>query len=282
MVALVAVLVLGQVADDEQRLREAWPKLVDAWQALETYDGSKSEGWQEGLLPVMGRVDAAFEAAGFFESEAGFEVAALKHFFGDRYRIGIEKVTAPGAGTGNLESDLQALVLRAEGKRHRRAAAAYGFDTLFASLQKIRDLREKGLDDEENVGDEMAVVRKSLKALGLMSDSTPGWLRRRYTHLVRSLVLKESFPEPAKASDDQAKAIRTWIGDLSSPEVDVREKATAALLKDGEIARPFLREALKNPDPEVVSRAKTILGLGHAPWKERKEKEPVEPDEDDD
>lgn len=270
-----ALLFLLCAQDDESRLREAWPKLVEAWQALETYDGAKEGEWQDGLLPVMGKVHAAFEAAGFLDPDAGFEVAALKRFFGGRYTIHLEKVSSP-SGKDSLEEDLGVLVLRAEGFRNRRAPATYGFDSLFASLQKVRELREKGLDDEENVGDEMSVVRKSLKALGLMSDSTHGWLRRRFTHLVRALVLKEPFPEPAKASDEQARTIRGHLADLSSPDADAREKATAALLKDGEIARPFLREALKSPDPEVVSRAKTILGVGHAPWKDKAEAKPNE------
>lgn len=265
MVALVAVLVLGQAADDEQRLRESWPKLVEAWKAMEAWNGGKSADLSEGFVRTLGTVHAAFEAAGFYAEEPGYEVAALKRFFLSRYKVTVEKVVRPPTPKGEGEDMIVDGTLWLGDCNPQ--PPSYGFDTLFASLEKLRELREKGRDDEDNVAEETAIVRKSLKAFRLMSDETPSWLRRRFIALVHAMVLHEPFPEPAKATPARAGEIRDRIAELSHPDIEVREKATQALLKDGEIARPLLRESLQNSDPEVVSRVKSILGVGHAPWK---------------
>lgn len=54
-------------------------------------------------------------------------------------------------------------------------------------------------------------------------------------------------------------AVDTLIRNLSDDSWDVREKATAELIKVGKEALPKLEIALRSDDPEVVSRARRIV-----------------------
>src|SRR5262249_57165752 len=53
--------------------------------------------------------------------------------------------------------------------------------------------------------------------------------------------------------------VRLLIRQLGDDSFEVREKATQALIAIGEPAVPFLRQAAKSTDPEVVRRAERIL-----------------------
>jgi hypothetical protein len=53
--------------------------------------------------------------------------------------------------------------------------------------------------------------------------------------------------------------VRLLIRQLGDDSFEVREKATQALIKMGEPAVPFLRQAAKSTDPEVVRRAERCL-----------------------
>lgn len=264
LASALALSVLGQEAPD--RLRTAWPRLVEAWRMMEDYKGGESALDDPAVL-AMGKLHAAFEAAGFLEGDLEFDRAALKQLFQARYKIKIERVVRPpGSGGGSVVQSGATFILEEDGATP--APTSFGFDTLLASVSKLAELRAKGLDHEDNVLEEVVVVRKSLKAFRLMADDTPAWLGRRLVTLSRALLSGDAYPEPAKASDDQARTIRAWIADLANDGLEIREAATRALLKDGEAARPFLREALKGQDAEVVSRVKLILGVGHRPWVE--------------
>jgi HEAT repeat protein len=61
--------------------------------------------------------------------------------------------------------------------------------------------------------------------------------------------------------DTEVDKVRALIKSLGNDDFNVREKATADLVRLGSLADPFLREALKNPDPEVVRRAEECLSL---------------------
>lgn len=65
---------------------------------------------------------------------------------------------------------------------------------------------------------------------------------------------------PAQAVSDESQAeIEELIGLLGSPDFDVREKAQKALMEIGAAAEPFLKTALKSPDPEVRNRVQIAL-----------------------
>ena len=53
---------------------------------------------------------------------------------------------------------------------------------------------------------------------------------------------------------------------LFRSSIESREKATKELLRAGEASLPFVREALKSGDAEIATRARQLLGVGHAPW----------------
>jgi YD repeat-containing protein len=59
--------------------------------------------------------------------------------------------------------------------------------------------------------------------------------------------------------DEPSKRIEELIWQLGSDDVSIREKASQALLKIGKPAEIALRKAAESQDPEVKSRAKTIL-----------------------
>jgi WD40 repeat protein len=57
-----------------------------------------------------------------------------------------------------------------------------------------------------------------------------------------------------------ARQIARWVADLDADDFEVRQKATAALAKLGELAEPALRRALADrPSTELRSRAETLL-----------------------
>jgi YD repeat-containing protein len=62
-------------------------------------------------------------------------------------------------------------------------------------------------------------------------------------------------PQDAEPGEKVAQLIR----ELASDDVSVREKASDALLKLGKAAEPALRKAAESSDPEVKTRAQTIL-----------------------
>jgi len=61
---------------------------------------------------------------------------------------------------------------------------------------------------------------------------------------------------PTKAEQE---ALLDWIAKLGNPAFNVRERATEQLKKGGVQAIPYLRQAAKNPDKEVVRRAELCL-----------------------
>jgi hypothetical protein len=61
--------------------------------------------------------------------------------------------------------------------------------------------------------------------------------------------------------DTEVAKVSALIKSLGNDDFNVREKAQADLVRLGSLAEPFLREALKNTDPEVVRRAQDCLSL---------------------
>ncbi len=238
---------------DENRLRDAWPKLVDAWRAVDQQKPD-ADALSDERLKLMNKVHAAFEAAGWLDAQPEFTPAALKQLF---------KLRQGGDAAQQGARFWLAEKLQADGVASHRGSLG----TLLESVRKLKELKDKGLDDEDNVQDLMAAIRTSFKQLHLTADDTPVWLRRRLVTLAQALVLGEAYPEPARATDAQAKQIQTWVADLGAAELETRDTAARDLAKAGEVAAPFLREALKSPDKEVGERAKKLLGIGHEPWK---------------
>ena len=70
MIALAAALVAALVPQDEARLKEAWPKMAEAWKAVEEYKAPPDAGpLDDEYLKVIAKVHAAFEGAGLFAPE---------------------------------------------------------------------------------------------------------------------------------------------------------------------------------------------------------------------
>ena len=267
MIALVASLVAGLVPQDEARLKEAWPKLAEAWKAVEEYKAPPDAGpLDDEYLKIVARIHAAFESAGLFATDGEYLPQAIKAFV---------KLRARGLAPANLTDPWNRVVvlrrrIRAAGGAPGALEAAIGdgdpMGALLASLKKLQTLKAGGLDDEENVQDELTTARRSLKALGIMADDTLPTLRRRVLHLVRALALGEAYPASAAATEDQAQQFRAWVAELGHEMIENREKAMKELSRAGEASLPFIREALKNGDAEIATRAKALLGVGHAPW----------------
>lgn len=245
----LAVAMLLAVPQDESRLKDAWPKLVDAWKGIETYQSAPPADSGDEFLKAAGRLHGAFEAAGLYGSEGEYVPLALKAFIKARAR-----------GLFNGGSYARTSKIYWEGQ------AADPMKSFLDSLSRLQALEKNRLDDEDNVQDELATARKALKALNVTADSTPGPLRRRVLSLARALALGEAYPEPATATEEQAKAIRDLVAGMSHESIEERDKAVRELSRIGEAAFPFLRETLKSPDAEVAARSRQMLGIGHAPW----------------
>jgi hypothetical protein len=256
---------------DEARLKDAWPKLADAWKAVDAYKApAGGSELDDEFLKTAGKLRDAFEAAGLFTEEGEYLPMALKAFVKARGRA-----LAPSGGNDFFRGGRVIRRVRVAGMGGGAPGQPEGAPSVesdpmgafMASLQKLRNLKQGGLDDEDNVQDELVTARKALKALGITADDTPPALRRRIFTLIRSLALGEAFPEPAKATEEQAKQFRALIADLGHESIENRDKASKELLRAGEASLPLVREALKAGDAEVVARARQLLGVGHAPWK---------------
>ena len=266
MNALVALLI-ALVPQDEARLKESWPKLVDAWKAVEAYKPpTESAVLDDEYLKVVAKIHGAFEASGLFASDGEYGPQALKAFVKLRVR---DLTGLMGINGGQWWQARRVRVVFAGGEQ-RSATDRDPMATLMESLKKLQAMKESGLDDEDNVQDEVVTARKALKSLGITADDTPPALRRRVMRLVRALATGEAYPEAPAPTEEQARQVRAWIGELGHESIEIREKAMKELMRAGEPALPLLREALKNPDAEVASRVRKALGVGHEPWKAAK------------
>src|SRR5882672_11022371 len=87
MTALAAALWLALVPQDEAKLKESWPKLVDAWKAVEGYKPAPEAGpLDDEYLKVVAKIHGAFEAAGLFVAEGEYLPQAMKAFVKCRAR----------------------------------------------------------------------------------------------------------------------------------------------------------------------------------------------------
>ena len=76
--------------------------------------------------------------------------------------------------------------------------------------------------------------------------------------MIPILALALCAARGARAAEEGAR-VREAIQQLSDNRIEVRQKASTALLEIGEPARPALNEALRSPDPEVQARAGAVL-----------------------
>lgn len=252
MIALAAALLLAPV-QDESKLKDAWPKLVDAWKAVEAYAAAPSADGGDDFLRTAGKIHEAFDAAGLYATEGEYVPQALKTFVKARVRGWFRNF----AGGNRKGPETATLYL---------SHPSDPMKTFLDSLARLQALQKRGLDDEDNVQDELSTARKALKTLAVTADDTPWPLRRRVLALAKALALGEPYPEPARATEEQAKAIREQIGKLGSESIEERDKAVREVTRFGDAALPFLREALKSPDAETAARSRHLLGVGHAPW----------------
>jgi len=275
MMTLAVALLAALVPQDEGRLKESWPKLVEAWKAVEAYK-QPAEGagmLDDELLKLAAKVHTAFEAAGLYAADGEYLPQAVKAFMKMRART-----IFPASGqspNGRLAFVRAVRVAGAPGGGFESVPTVDNnpMGSLLNSLKKLQALKQGGLDDEDNVQDELATARKCMKAIGITADDTPAGLRRRVLHLVKALSLGEDYPASATAPEEQVKRIKGWIADLGHESIETREAALKELKGVGEAALPFAREALKSPDAEIATRARSLLGYGHAPWKNVKQQE---------
>ena len=255
MTALAAALLAALVpqVQGEDRLKEAWPKLAEAWKAVETFQATPTADGSDELLKAAGKLHEAFEAAGLYGTEGEYLPLALKTFIKARFRGWFR-------GTPNGPFRQVELTYRWQGSN------SDPMKSFLDSIARLQALEKSKLDDEDNVQDELATARKALKGLGVTADDTPGPLRRRVLALARALASGGTYPEPARATEEQAKSIRDLIGKLGHDSIEERDRAVIELSRSGDAALPFLREALKSPDAETVARSRRLLGFGHSPW----------------
>ena len=246
MSALAALLIAAFVPQDEARLKEAWPKLAEAWKSLEPVPQAAGVDPVDSFLSMSAKLHDAFEAAGLFALNGEYVPQAFKAFIKSRVRAG-----TVGNDFGH------ALFTRNTG---------HPMQTFLDSMQRLKAMERDGFDDEDNIQDELSTARKALKALGVTADATPSPLRRRVLALTRALAAGEGYPDLPRATEEQAAQFRAWIGMLGHDVLEDREQATRDLKRAGEKVIPFLREALGSPDAETVNRVKQLLGFGHEPW----------------
>jgi hypothetical protein len=271
MLALAAALLVALVPQDEARLKESWPKLAEAWKAVEAYKPAPEHGGMDDeFLKVAAKLHAAFEAAGLFATEGEYLPQAVKALVKIKARAIVPASSNP---FGRQIAIVRKFAAGGGGGFEFASSEGDPLGSLVGALKKLQALKQGGLDDEENVQDELSTARKALKTLGITADDTPPGLRRRALHLVKAMALGEDYPAPAAATEEQAKQYRAWFSELGNESIEVREKAMKELLRAGEAALPFAREALRNPDAEVASRAKLLLGYQHAPWTKVKPQE---------
>src|SRR5262245_56146089 len=85
MIALAAALLLAS-PQDESRLKEAWPKLVEAWKSAEAYQASPGADGDDEILKTAGKIHEAFESAGLYVAEGEYVPLAIKAFIKARFR----------------------------------------------------------------------------------------------------------------------------------------------------------------------------------------------------
>ena len=243
----LALLVFAALApQDEARLKEAWPKLAEAWKAIEPAPPAAGVDPADEFLKTAAKLHEAFEAVGLFSVNGEYVPQAFKAFIKSRVRASF---------VGN---DLgQVFITRNTG---------HPLQIFLDSMSRLKALERDGLDDEDNVQDELSTARKALKALGITADATPSPLRRRVLALARALASGEGYPDLPRATDEQSAQIRAWIVALGHEVLEEREQATRDLNRAGERVIPFLRDALGSADVETVNRVKHLLGFGHEPW----------------
>ena len=268
MTFLAAALIVALVPQDEARLKESWPKLVEAWKAADEYKPTP-EGvlLDDEALKVAGKIHQAFEAAGLFAAEGEYLPQAIKAFIKQRARALAPASADPWGRVMAIRGRLRVMAAGGGVEPQAPTVETDPMGAFLNSLKKLKELKVGGLDDEDNVQDELVTARKALKGLGVTSDDTPPALRRRAFALARALATGDAYPEPAVATDDQVKQYRAWIAELGNDSIEAREKAMKELLRAGETVFPAAREALKQSDAEIAARCKQLLGYGHAPWK---------------
>src|SRR5262245_31774229 len=196
-----AALALLAPPQDEAKLKESWPKLAEAWKAVDEYKPAPDAGaLDDGFLKVAAKLHGAFDAAGLFATEGEYLPQALKALVKAKARTLVPSATPWYAQRAVAFRRVRVVgAPGAPGKKfdNSNPVDADPLGTLLASLKKLETLKKDSLDDEENVQDELATARKSMKALGITADDTPPGLRRRALHLVKALALGEAYPDPA-------------------------------------------------------------------------------------
>jgi hypothetical protein len=264
MIAIAAALIAAFVPQDEARLKEAWPKLAEAWKAVEEYKAPPDVGaLDDEYLKVIAKVHGAFEGAGLYTLEGEYLPQAVKAFVKMRARgLAPASVTDMWSRTVVLRARLRGAPGAPGAMEPAGAVQGDPMSALLASLKKLQSLKTEGLDDEENVQDELTTARKSLKALGITADDTLPALRRRVLHLVRALALGEVIrrprSRPKSRRNSSARSSRNWA---TSRSKESREGDEEELSRAGEASLPFIREALKAATPRS-RRAKALLGVG--------------------
>ena len=237
---LAAVLLVVAPIQDESRLREAWPKLVEAWKASEGYKAEPLNEWEDAYLQVSAKVHAGFDAAGLFAAGGEYAPRAIKELI--RLKV---RTLVPGARgrSATSRSVVVQIHVRTERKPER-------------GIQEV--LSDLGKEDD--------VALKALEVLGLAGSRTPSSLRRRLLVLSRALVKGEAFPGIPAASESTTAEMKRRIKQLGAEDIATREKAARELHDAGDASIPFLREAATSSDAQASAEAKRLLGYGHAPW----------------
>lgn len=263
---LLFALLTALVPQDETRLKEGWPQVVDAWKAIEALKPAlEGDSFDDEIIKILAKTHAAFEAAGLTGPEGEYAPRALKQL--------IKARVVNRSGGLFLPEDFRVRARTLARQLARRRGPGVAGESASHDAGPVGTLVESlktldNADDADDVLDEHATaIGTSLTQLRITGVDTGPALRRRAIRLFKSLAAGGTFPEIPPATEDQAKQIRAWIADLGHESMEIRDKAAEQLHGAGEKSLPFLREGLKTGNAEAVARLRRLLGIGHAPWK---------------
>src|SRR5262245_3866513 len=132
MLTVIAALSLcfqSAPAPDDNRVRDAWPKLVEAWKALGDHKPGDN-ALDDDSLKVMSKVHDAFQAAGFFEPSTEYAPSALKQLFKLRGGRPSQTFATSWVVAGGLGEAVPA-----------QRGARGSHDELLAAIRKLGDLK---------------------------------------------------------------------------------------------------------------------------------------------
>jgi len=278
LAAAIAVAAALPADAQDDRLKEAWPRLQEAWKSTTDFKAtlkkaetpkSRPRDIPDDAIKIVGQLHLAFDAGGLWANEPGADVVALKQVFKMRcasflkFHSGFQ-VPNSQEEYRRLTEEYQRAIQEWQWKMGGGGGAKTRPDPISEfedGLVELAKLRARETPDDDLMQDAVAKIRKSMRDLGIMDDDMPGWLRVRLTAMVKALALGEALPEMAAPTDTQKKKVQSLIEVIDEGDIVGREDAVKELLRIGEPAIPQVRKRyLEVENAEVKARLKKVLG----------------------